>query len=345
MTAAYKIALAAGATLLLIVIASLILRSEATDPDPAADDGTLALDSSTDTLRDAPAIDPLPPADDPELGLGLDLDPVGPPRRDGLDAAGRPENVSRDGNTSGFNYADEPAVEIPVGSPEPNASMTVGRPAFADDDPFNRRVFDPLDETITPPEPEPITLDLPATSAPTETAESPQPAEANTGIALSPVDPVARPGEVREDAPLPPPAPPVLRLYTIESGDSLSSVALATYGNANKWVDIAQANPFVDPNRLRVGQEIKLPDLDGLGPDPDPATTETVAAGDDLPRSGATYIVKSGDNLSNIAKQFYNSSAKWELIYQANRGKIGNDPGNLQLGMELLIPPPDRGAN
>lgn len=336
MTAAYKIALAAGATLLLIVIASLMLRGESNHSDPADDDTALALDRSAQPIADPPSIDPLPPADAPGLGLGLDLDPVGPPRRGGF---GDAQNTDTPTPSTGFNYADEPAVEVPVG-PEPNASMTVGRPAFADEDPFSRTAFDPLDEPLSSPEPEPITPAVPNEN---------EPAEANMGIALGPIDSVNRGGETDEsanaDLALPPPAPPILRRYTIESGDSLSSVALATYGSASKWVDIAQANPLVDPNRLRVGQEIKLPDLDGIGPDPEAGSTRTVEAGDDLPRRGATYIVKSGDNLSNIAKQFYNSSAKWELIYQANRGKIGDEPGNLKLGMELLIPPPDSGAN
>ncbi|MEM8739810.1 MAG: LysM domain-containing protein, partial [Planctomycetota bacterium] len=150
----------------------------------------------------------------------------------------------------------------------------------------------------------------------------------------------------------PPPGPPLLRLYTVESGDNLSSIALEVYGDDTKWVDIAQANPLVDPNRLRVGQEIKLPDLaaaagraaETAGRGESSAESEPPAA-TELPRRGTTYTVRSGDNLSSIAKQFYNATAKWQLIYQANRRAIGDDPGNLQVGMELLIPPPDTGAN
>lgn len=335
MTAAYKIALAAGATLLLIVIASLMIGGEDGPADAATDDSGLATDQPSGPLEDAPAVDPVPPADAPGLGLDLDLDPIGPPRRGGLSAsdASPPTRVA---------FADEPPVEFPIDS-EPHASMTVGRPAFAEDDPFSRTPFEPLGDPINPPEPLPLNEDTLAAVTPAEAS----PAEANAGIALGPLDPVA-PADSLTFEPavidLPPPAPPILRLYTIESGDSLSSVALATYGSANKWVDIAQANPLVDPNRLRVGQEIKLPDL--APPETSaPATGTADRAGDDLPRRGATYTIKSGDNLSNIAKQFYNSSAKWELIYQANRQKIGDDPGTLQLGMELLIPPPDTGAN
>lgn len=120
----------------------------------------------------------------------------------------------------------------------------------------------------------------------------------------------------------------------------MSSIALAKYGSANKWVELAQANPLVDPNRLKVGQVIKLPSLS-----PSPTADPDSSVGDDLPRRGATYTVKAGDNLSNVAKQFYNSPSKWELIYQANRQTIGENPGNLKVGMELLIPPPASGAD
>ncbi|MEM1028201.1 MAG: LysM peptidoglycan-binding domain-containing protein [Planctomycetota bacterium] len=339
MTAPYKIALAAGGLLLLVVVASVLRGGAPESANPDSDGETLALnDGQSSQIGDPPAIDPLPPTDTRDLGLDLDLDPMGPPVRDGMAAASPSTPATR------VDYLDESPIELPV-IPEPHASMTVGRDAFTDEDPLARGGFDPLTDPVSPPEPEPIPLDDDTLAEVTATEISP--AEANTGIALGPLDPVTPAGaDPTESAAidLPPPAPPILRLYTIESGDSLSSIALATYGSANKWVDIAQANPLVDPNRLRVGQEIKLPNLDGV-PANGGETGATAEANDDLPRRGAVYTVKSGDNLSNIAKQFYNSSAKWELIYQANRQKIGDDPGALQLGMELLIPPPDTGAN
>lgn len=340
MTAAYKIALAAGGLLLLIVISSLILRADDGPTGPDAD--ALAMGET-----DAPLVDELatdPPAPDRRL-------PPSPPRR-GID-----DDPATDPPPTRANYPDQPEVVEPI-DPAPNGSMTVGRNPFEEKNPFDRSAFNPLGEPVNPPdapdtsatpEPEPINAadgsappegDLPATA---------NDAAANTGIALGPIDaPGATPGaaDVDEPTPAPPPGPPILRLYTIESGDNLSSIALATYGSATRWVDIAQANPLVDPNRLKVGQEIKLPDLDGQGPSPAAGTTtgdDTAEA--DLPRRGTTYIVKAGDNLSNIAKQFYSATAKWELIYQANRRTIGDDPAALKVGMELVIPPPDSGAN
>ena len=47
--------------------------------------------------------------------------------------------------------------------------------------------------------------------------------------------------------------------YTIKKGDSLWSIAVARYGNGNKWKQIAAANPKIDPNHVRAGQTIVLP--------------------------------------------------------------------------------------
>ena len=47
--------------------------------------------------------------------------------------------------------------------------------------------------------------------------------------------------------------------YTVRSGDTLQRIASRLYGDAQRWRDIAEANPGLDPRRLRVGQMIKLP--------------------------------------------------------------------------------------
>lgn len=50
------------------------------------------------------------------------------------------------------------------------------------------------------------------------------------------------------------------------------------------------------------------------------------------------YIVKAGDTLSRLAKQFYDSPYKWEKIYEANREQVKN-PDYIYIGMKLTIPP------
>lgn len=49
------------------------------------------------------------------------------------------------------------------------------------------------------------------------------------------------------------------------------------------------------------------------------------------------YLVKSGDYLKKIAEQAYGDEAKWELIYEANKGSIKN-PNLIYKGQILTIP-------
>ena len=55
------------------------------------------------------------------------------------------------------------------------------------------------------------------------------------------------------------------------------------------------------------------------------------------PTGGTTYIVKSGDSLSKIAKHLYGDANSWHKIYDANRDKIKN-PDLIHPGQVLTIP-------
>lgn len=53
----------------------------------------------------------------------------------------------------------------------------------------------------------------------------------------------------------------VPRTYTVQSGDSLSSISRSVYGTPSRWIDIYQANRdrLASENALRVGQELRIP--------------------------------------------------------------------------------------
>lgn len=55
------------------------------------------------------------------------------------------------------------------------------------------------------------------------------------------------------------------------------------------------------------------------------------------PAAGQTYMVKSGDSLSKIAKHLYGDANSWHKIYEANRDKIKN-PDLIHPGQVLTIP-------
>jgi len=50
-----------------------------------------------------------------------------------------------------------------------------------------------------------------------------------------------------------------------------------------------------------------------------------------------TYVVKSGDTLSKIAKEHYGDANRYMDIFNANRDKL-SDPNKIQAGQELIIP-------
>lgn len=49
--------------------------------------------------------------------------------------------------------------------------------------------------------------------------------------------------------------------YTIKSGDNLSKVSKLFYGNANKYLKIAEANGMDNPDLIKPGQVINIPVL------------------------------------------------------------------------------------
>ncbi len=72
---------------------------------------------------------------------------------------------------------------------------------------------------------------------------------------------VAPPSEPEE--PAPEPEPPEERTYTVQPGDSLSSIARQVYGQAGLWQIIFEANRDIlsDPRLIRPGQILKIPPL------------------------------------------------------------------------------------
>jgi len=89
---------------------------------------------------------------------------------------------------------------------------------------------------------------------------------------------------------------------------------------------------------------------DGNAPDKAPAATEgqlhdsnpddvdwTIYRQIEKVKTQKFHIVRKNETLSDIARQYYGSAAKWPKIYNANRDIIKN-PHSLRPGTKLLIP-------
>lgn len=68
-------------------------------------------------------------------------------------------------------------------------------------------------------------------------------------------------GGVTTPPPPPPPqqAPPATAYYTVVRGDTLWAIAVAYYGNGNRWSEIADANGITDPRSLQIGTVLRIP--------------------------------------------------------------------------------------
>lgn len=103
--------------------------------------------------------------------------------------------------------------------------------------------------------------------------------------------------------------------YIVQSGDNLSRIA----ARFNVSVEaIVQANQLKDPNAIRIGQTLIIPDGQ--------PSTAPVASG-----TATSYTVRSGDSIARIARKF-NVSA--DALIQANH----LTSTVLQIGQVLIIP-------
>lgn len=104
--------------------------------------------------------------------------------------------------------------------------------------------------------------------------------------------------------------------YTVRPGDTLSGIA-SRHGTT--YQELAKINGIADPNRIYVGQVLKL-----SGSAPKPSGAPSVA--------GGTYTVVKGDTLSGIAQRYATS---WQTLAALNG--ISN-PNVIYPGQKIKLP-------
>jgi len=112
--------------------------------------------------------------------------------------------------------------------------------------------------------------------------------------------------------------------YVVVKGDTLGKIAKA-HGVTLKSLEAA--NPGVVPTKLKVGQKLTLPAGGAAAP---AATGATDMAGGSV-GSGETYVVKSGDTLTKIAKSHGTTVKAIETENNLSTTKI-------KVGQKLKIP-------
>jgi len=129
--------------------------------------------------------------------------------------------------------------------------------------------------------------------------------------------------------PDPPPTAPVLAgatEYTIVKGDILAKIAKNFHVSVKAITD---ANPGIEPAKLKIGQKILIPAPSGPGT---PTASGAAPAETASVVGEQVYTVKSGDNLTTIARQ-YGISVK--ALRAANSLKTDS----IKVGQKLKVPP------
>lgn len=146
------------------------------------------------------------------------------------------------------------------------------------------------------------------------------------------------------------------RLYQVQEGETLWSIANTQLGDGSRHKEIIELNrDRLGPgNMLRAGSSIRLPSTTSepakTAPRITPTPRRTVLADNnrnndpaDEPappskRSKSTYTVRTGDTLGKIASKLLGSSARSTDILAANTSTL-SDEDTLEPGMVLTIPP------
>jgi LysM repeat protein len=175
----------------------------------------------------------------------------------------------------------------------------------------------PPEAPATPPEP---TNATPAFVEPTNTPAAP------TNVAVAPATPTTPPTNPTPVEPPPLPTPPVGGTeYVVAKGDTFGALAKKLHVSVKAITD---ANPGVDPTKLKIGQKLHIP---AAAAPTTPTATGTTAT-EPAPAGGEqTYTVKSGDNLSNIAKE---KGTTIKALRAANNLKTDR----ITVGQKLKIP-------
>jgi nucleoid-associated protein YgaU len=194
-------------------------------------------------------------------------------------------------------------------------------PAVTLDPPAPRRALDAPPSTRTPEVKQPIRPTPERSTTPTPTPDGSSPAP-------SPVENSTRP-------PLPGQTviPPEFDTYVILPGDTFPRIARKFFGSEDKHRVIANANPLLDPRRLKPGDKIKIP-RDPSNIQGKPVTPTPTPAAPEDPRE---HTVQSGDTLGSISAEYYGTVRHADKIFTANRAQL-KSPDALKIGMKLIIP-------
>jgi len=89
--------------------------------------------------------------------------------------------------------------------------------------------------------------------------------------------------------------------------------------------------------KARMAEEPMIESETPPAQNPAPTKQPPPLSADSIQPKSRIHIVKRGETLSAISKQYYGTTTKWQKILDANRAVLKN-PNNLAPGTKLIIP-------
>ncbi len=251
------------------------------------------------------------------------------------ESSSQPQSTPAPQAPAAADHAAQPAA-APVAAAEPKAKsadvwgalLTTGRPPAG------------MLLTETPQASDAQSNEAPVTpvAMTASTVQSSDVADTDGVEAADVATPVAAPAGPAATTPANAPRPSTLSgKHTVQAGETFSTIAAETYGNAAYWGHIARANPNVDPRHLKVGMVLVLPDPGQVTAAAHPAAKPASAQSVDPAKQ---YRVQANDSLYKISMKLYHSPQYVDKIYELNKQTIGPNPAHLKLNMILQLPEP-----
>lgn len=132
-------------------------------------------------------------------------------------------------------------------------------------------------------------------------------------------------------------------IHTVQPNESISTLAKLYYGDYKKFHLIALYNKLEDATKVKVGQKIKIPVIEGIPImvggskiQTDSSKTPKVEQYDIITVKGyITHTVKSEETLSKLAQMYYGDFKKFGLIAKFNDMQVTD---SLRVGQEIKVP-------
>ncbi len=121
-----------------------------------------------------------------------------------------------------------------------------------------------------------------------------------------------------------------IRTIVIKNKESLSEICAREYRDSSLAAALAEYNGITDPNRIRAGIRLRLPDRSFFGNINKPKRSTAK-------QKYAQYTVKKGETLSEISQKLLKTARRWQELYELNKDVI-DDPDNVRAGVTLKIP-------